>query len=422
MKRKLKIYVIAILIISLIPLSYAISGRMLEDLGFIRGGAIAGISTFLGLTDTPSGYTGKGLYGVRVNTGETALEFIDLDTLYQSYIGNITASAAEINILDGVSGVTAAELSYVGDVTGLIQAQLDLLAPKANPTFTGAITIGSAGITEPELEILDGATLSTTQINYLNAATGTTGTASTNLVFSTSPQLTTPDLGAATADSITIDASATPGWVFRDSDNEGTDKEIGKIYYNALTTTDGAEDGGGYYQTMEDGSEVTYITLDGDNKRIDLNERALRLDDNDAIWVDATADGMDDHEYNAIRMVYGLKAGEALTLFDTVFLKNDTDPVWEADATAASGEYPAFGIVIAAADDGAVTYILREGVIRDESWTGLTIGGPVYLGEADGTLTQVVPTDSNDCIQIIGWAISDSEIYFDFSRPYQLVE
>jgi hypothetical protein len=46
-----------------------------------------------------------------------------------------------------------------------------------------------------------------TQLNYLASATGTTGTASTNLVFSTSPTLTsptftTPTLGAATATSI----------------------------------------------------------------------------------------------------------------------------------------------------------------------------------------------------------------------------
>jgi hypothetical protein len=40
----------------------------------------------------------------------------------------LTASAAEINILDGVTGVTAAELSYVGDVTSAIQAQIDTKA------------------------------------------------------------------------------------------------------------------------------------------------------------------------------------------------------------------------------------------------------------------------------------------------------
>lgn len=36
-----------------------------------------------------------------------------------------TLTGAEVNILDGVTGVTAAELSYIGDVTGLIQSQID---------------------------------------------------------------------------------------------------------------------------------------------------------------------------------------------------------------------------------------------------------------------------------------------------------
>ncbi len=44
---------------------------------------------------------------------------------------------------------------------------------------------------------------STTQVQYLQSATGTTGTTSTNVVFSTSPTLVTPNIGAATASSLT---------------------------------------------------------------------------------------------------------------------------------------------------------------------------------------------------------------------------
>jgi hypothetical protein len=53
-------------------------------------------------------------------------------------------------------------------------------------------------------------TVSTTQLQYLASATGTTGTTSTNLVFSTSPTLTTPDIGAATATSINKVAITAP--------------------------------------------------------------------------------------------------------------------------------------------------------------------------------------------------------------------
>lgn len=53
--------------------------------------------------------------------------------------------------------------------------------------------------TAAELNKLDGFTGIFTQLNYLNAATGTTGTTSTSLVFSTSPTLITPALGTPSA-------------------------------------------------------------------------------------------------------------------------------------------------------------------------------------------------------------------------------
>jgi hypothetical protein len=54
----------------------------------------------------------------------------------------------------------------------------------------------------------------------------------------------------------------------------------------------------------------------------------------------------------------------------------------------------------------------------------MTPGTPIYLGETDGTLITngTPPSTSGDCIQIVGWALSDSEIYFDFSRPYAEVK
>lgn len=147
----------------------------------------------------------------------------------------------------------------------------------------------------------------------------------------------------------------------------------------------------------------------------------ITLDDDTGFIIWGGADEMADDKYNGV-IVGGIDAGEAIGQWDTVFIKADADPIWEADATVGSSEYPAFGIAVAAASDTAPVTILTQGVIRNEGWTGLTVGGAVYLGEADGTLTQTAPSTANDCVQIIGWAISDSEIYFDFSRPYQLVE
>lgn len=59
-----------------------------------------------------------------------------------------------------------------------------------SPTFTGTAVIPS-----PFTLNSTSVTATGTQLNYLNAATGTTGTTSTNLVFSTAPTLTNPVVG-----------------------------------------------------------------------------------------------------------------------------------------------------------------------------------------------------------------------------------
>lgn len=219
-------------------------------------------------------------------------------------------------------------------------------------------------------------------------------------------------------------ASATPKATLDDSD--GAD---GFWAVNAVDAVDAIADFG-----VDDsgGDDQVYIKLDGGTERIEMKEEVdleagglvfgeLLLNDESQLAIDATPDGMDDDEYNGI-IIAGADCGEALGQWDTVFINNDADIWHEADATAASGEYPAAGIAIAACTDTNPAKIMVRGVIRNEGWTGLTIGGAVYLGESDGALTQTAPSTANDCVQIIGFAISDSEILFDFSRPYQLVE
>ena len=52
----------------------------------------------------------------------------------------VTSTAAELNILDGVTA-TATELNYVDGVTSNVQTQLNTKAPSASPTLGGTITI-----------------------------------------------------------------------------------------------------------------------------------------------------------------------------------------------------------------------------------------------------------------------------------------
>jgi hypothetical protein len=54
----------------------------------------------------------------------------------------ITATATEINALDGIPAtLTATEIGYMDGVTSAVQTQLDAKSPLASPTFTGTATV-----------------------------------------------------------------------------------------------------------------------------------------------------------------------------------------------------------------------------------------------------------------------------------------
>ena len=75
---------------------------------------------------------------------------------------------------------------------------------RPNPTgaVVGGFTVSSAIVSDGS-GFLTASTTSTTQLQYLASAGGTTGTTSTNIVFSTSPTLTTPILGTPTSGTLT---------------------------------------------------------------------------------------------------------------------------------------------------------------------------------------------------------------------------
>jgi hypothetical protein len=80
----------------------------------------------------------------------------------------LTASATELNILDGAT-LSTTELNYVDGVTSAIQTQMDLKSPLASPTFTGTVTV-------PDNTIALG---TKTTGDYVATITGGTGVSST---------------------------------------------------------------------------------------------------------------------------------------------------------------------------------------------------------------------------------------------------
>jgi hypothetical protein len=103
----------------------------------------AGTTTFLGLTDTPAAYTGGSLQAVRVNVGETALEFYTPVTgasLTRATFTNASLTAGVLTITH--SGALAAP--YTAMVT-IFDNNFQQIIPDSitGATNTVAVDLGS---------------------------------------------------------------------------------------------------------------------------------------------------------------------------------------------------------------------------------------------------------------------------------------
>jgi len=141
--------------------------------GVTIGGSSAGAGTFSSLTATTADINGGTVDGATIgansaSTGNfTTLSVngvaITATPAELNILDGVTASTAELNILDGVTATTA-ELNYVDGVTSNIQTQLD-----AKGT---ASTLSDLGVTATaaELNTLDGITASTAELNLVDGS------------------------------------------------------------------------------------------------------------------------------------------------------------------------------------------------------------------------------------------------------------
>ena len=127
---------------------------------------------------------------------------------FQAPAGGLSLSSPITGFVSGAGTVGATDtlLAAIDKLDGNTAAK----APLANPIFTGTVNVPSYVSTTAGLEI-GGVQVQATaaQINYLDSAGGTTGTTSTNVVFSTSPIVTTPELIGEYYDEVTQSPTGT---------------------------------------------------------------------------------------------------------------------------------------------------------------------------------------------------------------------
>ena len=121
------------------------------------------------------------LDGATVTTAEiNILDGVTASTSEINKLDGVTATTAEINKLDGVTATTT-EINFIDGVTSAIQTQLNNKQPlDAELTELATMSSGTASaladLTGTEVAILDGATVTTTELNKLDGNTSATST------------------------------------------------------------------------------------------------------------------------------------------------------------------------------------------------------------------------------------------------------
>ena len=128
-------------------------------------------------------------WGTTLNANWTALgNFIGtLDSAELAVLDGITATTAELNLLDGatlaISAVTAtaSELNHVDGVTSPIQAQINAKAPLISPVFTGNPTAPTPATSDNDTTIATTAMVRAAIASYSVPSTTQVGSATAGL-------------------------------------------------------------------------------------------------------------------------------------------------------------------------------------------------------------------------------------------------
>lgn len=123
-----------------------------------------------------------------------------------------------------------------------------------------------------------------------------------------------------------------------------------------------------------------------------------------------------DHAYSGIS--FTATAGDNVALGDVCYLKSD-GKYYLAKADVATTKMPGVVMATGTISASATGVFLQKGFIRDDSWTGQTVGGAVYVsitGTTTNTWTQTAPSATGNIVQDIGYAYAAKVLFFDPNR------
>ena len=111
----------------------------------------------------------------------------------------------------------------------------------------------------------------------------------------------------------------------------------------------------------------------------------------------------------------GLNNSGGVTQWEAVYLNGSS--AWVIADANGSGTYPARGLAVSTETNGNPVDVLTFGTVRNDAWAW-TPGDPIYLSGTAGELTQTAPATSGDNVQIVGYAITADNAFFDFNPTF----
>ena len=220
-------------------------------------------------------------------------------------------------------------------------------------------------------------------------------------------------------DGIEMGRTAEPGSVYRDLNATDLDTNA-RVYVDCTDTGSNTEDCDWfvYQQIAGTLTKVIHSDVDGNLEiALDVNlvtGKTFKV--NGVEWepsntsVDGTPASSGSYEGFKVTDV---NAGETITAGEIVYMDATSNEWMLTDANVA-GEFPAIGMAAESGTNGNPMDVLIQGVVRLDSWSWTAEGVPLYLSETPGGMTETIPSDDGDCVQVVATvlAITNDTILF----------